>query len=125
MELKRFDLLFVKGTSPVSRIIQDVTGSPYSHVAIVLDKWRVAETNWRRPLKPYPLQYPASMYDIGRYKGEITEAHAERMRRYLYERIGSKYDLWQTITNGLFILSGGRIPIVDAADRLNCSEFAG
>lgn len=35
------DFLFCSGTQPLSRIIQTVTGSPYSHVALVVRMWTI------------------------------------------------------------------------------------
>ncbi|MBU8711290.1 MULTISPECIES: hypothetical protein [Brevibacillus] len=50
MDLKRLDLLFVSGRSPLAGAIQLFTDSPYSHLAIVLDDMHIAEMDWRFPL---------------------------------------------------------------------------
>ncbi|WGV59386.1 hypothetical protein QIH01_28605 [Brevibacillus brevis] len=50
MNLKRFDLLFVRGSLPLARLIQGVTNSQYSHVAIVLDEYHIEETDRWFPL---------------------------------------------------------------------------
>ncbi|RNB72190.1 hypothetical protein [Brevibacillus panacihumi] len=120
MDLKRFDLLFVRGSSPLARLIQWVTRSPYSHVAIVLDELHVAETDWRFPLQRNHNNYPPWQYDVYRYRGELTAAQAAVMTEFIHAHIGTPYDFLQTVTNGLYLLTG--LPIRDAPNRMNCSE---
>lgn len=120
MELRRFDLLFVRGRSLIGQVIQAVTRSPYSHVAIVLDQWHVAETDWKYPLKVRHLTYPAGTFDVYRYRGELTAVQVAAMERFLHEKLTTPYDYLQTITNGLYLLVG--LPIRDAPGRMNCSE---
>ncbi|MBG9942859.1 hypothetical protein ABE237_27870 [Brevibacillus formosus] len=120
MNLKRFDLLFIRGSSPLARLIQGVTYSPYSHVAIVLDEHHIAETDWRFPLQWNHNNYPPGQIDVYRYREEIESWKAEAMTGFIQNHIGTPYDFWQTITNGLYLLTG--LPIRDAPNRLNCSE---
>ncbi len=120
MELKRFDLLFVRGHSPVARLIQWITKSPYSHVAIVLDDMHIAETDWRFPLQRHHNNYPPWQCDVYRYRSELTAAQVDVMSAFIQQHIGTPYDFWQTVTNGLYLLTG--LPISDASGRMNCSE---
>ncbi|MGG4440494.1 hypothetical protein [Brevibacillus fortis] len=120
MNLKRFDLLFVRGSSPLARLIQGVTNSPYSHVAIVLDEYHIAETDWRFPLQWNHNSYPPKQIDVYRYRGELESWQEEAMTGFIRKHIGTPYDFWQTNTNGLYLLTG--VPIQDAPDRINCSE---
>lgn len=122
MQLKRFDLLFVKGRSPMSRLIQWVTKSPYSHVAIVLDELHVVETDWRQPLAVKHITYRPEEYDVYRYVGELSEQQEESMYNYLLKSLGKEYDYIQSITNGLYKLFG--FPILNVPYRANCSEEA-
>jgi hypothetical protein len=120
MELKRFDLLFVRGQSPLARLIEHVTDSPYSHVAIVLDEDHIVETDWRFPLRRNHNNYPTWLVDVYRYCGEFDGWQIEAMDAFIQEHIGTPYDFWQTITNGMYLLTG--LPIRDAPNRMNCSE---
>ncbi|MFE1631035.1 hypothetical protein ACFLFF_30335 [Brevibacillus reuszeri] len=120
MELRRFDLLFVRGRSPLAKLIQWATDSPYSHVAIVLDTYHIAETDWRFPLQWNHNNYPFPHYDIYRYKHAFEQWQVEAMTEFIQDHIGTPYDFWQSVTNGLYLLTG--IPIRDAPDRMNCSE---
>jgi hypothetical protein len=120
VELRRFDLLFVRGRSLIGRLVQAVTRSPYSHVAIVLDQWHVAETDWRYPLTVRHLSYPTDTFDVYRYRGELTAEQLTAMECFLHEKLTTPYDYLQSITNGLYLLVG--IPIRDAPGRMNCSE---
>jgi hypothetical protein len=97
-----------------------VTDSPYSHVAIVYDDRHIAETDWRFPLQWSHNNYPPWLCDVYRYRGELTAAQADIMAAFIQTHIGTPYDVWQTITNGLYLLTG--LPIRDAPDRMNCSE---
>lgn len=120
MELRRFDLLFVRGRSWVGRLVQTVTRSPYSHVAIVLDELHVAETNWRYPLKIRHIRYRQQDYDVYRYYGELTPEQQTVMNVFLREHLNTPYDWRQSLSHGVYLLTG--LPIYDAADRMNCSE---
>ncbi|MGF9822608.1 hypothetical protein ABE430_08815 [Brevibacillus agri] len=120
MVLKRFDLLFVKGKSLVGRVIEEVTRSPYSHVAIVIDDWHLVETDWRYPLKMRHMAYRPAEYDVYRYREPFTMHEIVSMEVFLRGCLNAPYDLLQSLTNGLHILTG--LPILDAPERLNCSE---
>lgn len=117
MNLRRFDLLFIKGESLIGRAVRCVTGSPYSHVAIVVDEWHVAETDWRYPLQIRHLGYRPEEYDIYRYKDSFAPYQLYIILRW---NLNTPYDTLQSLTNGLYLLTG--LPILDAPNRMNCSE---
>lgn len=120
MELQPFDLLFCFGRTWIGRVISKVTRSPYSHVAVVLDQRHIAETDWRKPLQIGHLNYKVIDYDVYRYHAGLTDEQKKVMEEFIDSMLGTKYDLLQTVTNGLFVLTG--FPIRDAPDRMNCSE---
>lgn len=122
MKLQRFDILAVKGETLTSKIIQRVTGSPYSHVAVVLDRQHVVETDIKYPLKTRHLNYPSHMYDVYRFDRSLTPYEVRKMNEYIEGHKGTPYDLARTISNGLFIIF--KIPIRNAVQRLNCTEAA-
>jgi len=119
-QLQSFDLLFVKGESIIGRAVQHVTDSPYSHVAIVIDPWHVVETNWRYPLKVRHIKYRTDQYNIYRYKEPFTLYQLSTMEQFLRWNMNTPYDTIQSLTNGLYLLTG--LPIRDAPERMNCSE---
>lgn len=120
MELQPFDLLFCFSRTWIGRVISRVTRSPYSHVAVVLDRRHIAETDWRKPLRIEHNNYRETDYDVYRYHAGLTDEQKKVMGEFIDSMIGTRYDLLQTVTNGLFILTG--FPIRDAPDRMNCSE---
>ncbi|WP_027416196.1 hypothetical protein [Aneurinibacillus terranovensis] len=122
MKLKRYDLLFVRGKSLVSQTIEDVTHSQYSHVAIVLDEWHIAETDWRVPLQVKHMHYTPDEYDVFRYRGELTFSQMDAMDAFLHSKLNTPYDRVQVITNGLHLLFGRRIR--NDPSRFDCSETA-
>lgn len=121
VELKRFDLLLVKPRNLIGNIVSAVTDSPYSHVALVLDQWHVAETNWKYPLKVRHLTYPEGLFDVYRYRKPFSIAQIQSMESFLHLHLHTPYDVIQSITNGLYILTG--FPITDTPNRMNCSEM--
>lgn len=122
MELRRFDLLFVRGDTPIiSRLVQRVTRSPYSHVAVIRGPDSVYETNWWYPLQARFIKYPRERYDVYRYQGELTLAQQQAMENFINMHLGAGYDLTQSLTHGIYLLTG--YPIRDDAKRFNCSEF--
>jgi hypothetical protein len=120
IQLQPFDLLFVYGRTAIGRVISRVTRSPYSHVAVVLDRRHIAETDWRKPLRIEHNNYRETDYDVYRYHAGLTDEQKKVMEEFIDSMLGTKYDLLQTVTNGLFILTG--FPIRDTPDRMNCSE---
>jgi hypothetical protein len=98
MNLQRYDLLFVKGKTLESRVIEDVAHSPYSHVAIVLDEWHIIETDWRYPLKVKHMHYTPEEYDVYRYYGELTYIQMDAMDAFLHEKLNTPYDRMQVLT---------------------------
>lgn len=122
MELKPFDLLFVRGDTPIiSKMVSRITNSPYSHVAVVTGKRTVVETNWWYPLQERFLRYHPSSFDVYRYSGEFSSSQLDSMESFINNNIGADYDLWQSITHGIYLLTG--LPITDDAKKFNCSEF--
>lgn len=89
MDLKRLDLLFVSGRSPLAGAIQLFTDSPYSHLAIVLDDMHIAEMDWRFPLQRHHNNYPPWQCDVYRYRGELTAAQVATMTEFIQAHIGT------------------------------------
>lgn len=120
MVLQPFDILFVYGRTRIGRLVSRLTNSPYSHVAIAIDAWHVAETDWKIPLQVRHLQYRPNEYDVYRYRGAITVTQQVAMHQFIQSMLLAQYDTIQSVTNGLHLLTG--LPIRDAPDRMNCSE---
>ncbi len=123
LDLRRFDLLFVLAKTVVGRVISEVTASPYSHVAIVLDEWHVAETDWRYPLQPRHISYAPGDYHVYRCREELTDIQKRHMSLFLHYHLNTPYDLVQSISNGLHLIVA-KFGIIDRPDRFNCSEAA-
>ena len=74
--LVQFDFIFYKGETPIARIIQRITNSEYSHVAMVLDGLHLLQSDWRTPVSIHHLEYPVDHYNVYRLKTELTEREA-------------------------------------------------
>lgn len=123
IQLQRFDLLFVYGTSMVGRVISELTDSPFSHVSIYLNESTVVETDWSRPFGPYPMTYQPSDFEVFRFIGTLTHEQQIKMMEFLVLHMGTPYDFIQSITEGVqeFVPPS---PLFDSPKRFNCSEAA-
>ncbi|RNF39548.1 hypothetical protein [Planococcus salinus] len=119
--LKQFDIIFYKGESFISRVIQRVTNSEYSHVAFVLDALHLLQSDWRTPVSIHHLAYPYGHYDIYRLKISLTEREAESVFMFIRERLSAAYD-WKLIFSRFFHIVIGT-PIFKSEDRYNCDEL--
>lgn len=96
MELKPCDLILVKGSrqSFVSREIEDITNSPYSHVAgvVTLDGKTIVEAEGFQKTGQVPLsKYNINDYDVYRFEG-LTETQRDLILGYVNGRLGGHYD---------------------------------
>jgi uncharacterized protein YycO len=120
MSVQPCDLLFYKGKGMLSRIVESVTDSPYSHVALILDSLHVVETDFFRPVNIYHISYPKGSYDIYRAEG-LSSQQAQRIIEYTMTVLGQDYDLIQSLshlTNRCF-----GFPLVNFQHLKNCSEL--
>lgn len=98
MNLRRFDILAIKGRNdPVSKLVKWVTGSKYSHVALVLDDYIIMDTNFMSPAKPRLLDYNLGEFDCYRLVDPLTEKEEMKLNEFLQRAINSKYDLIEAL----------------------------
>jgi hypothetical protein len=71
MDIKPFDILFYKGNSLISHLIEKQTHSPYSHVAMVLDDKHIIEIDRNYNLRINHINYSSKSFDIYRLKEEL------------------------------------------------------
>lgn len=117
--MQTFDILFYSGKGLVSRFVQNVTKSPYSHVALVISERLVVETNWSFPVSIRPNEYEPKEYAICRV--ELTKEQADKIYEYIEKTLGSKYDLGQVIYHILHARFGTKI--VNNPKLFTCSEW--
>lgn len=104
MKLKPFDILFHQGTSPIAKIIKAFTGSPYSHVGLILDDKHIVEINWSYKLKIRHIKYPDSNFQIYRLKTSLTNEQQDQIYTYMYSTLDSKYDFKEILSIVLYRL---------------------
>ncbi|TWT27870.1 hypothetical protein [Planomicrobium sp. CPCC 101110] len=119
--LEQFDLIFYRGETPIARIIQRLTESQYSHVAMVIDPLHLIQLDWKTPVSIQHLAYPISQYDIYRLKIALTAEERGRVILFIREWISTGYD-WKLIFSRLFNILFGT-PIISSANRYNCDEL--
>ncbi|PSL40802.1 permuted papain-like amidase YaeF/Yiix C92 family enzyme [Planomicrobium soli] len=119
--LEQFDFIFYKGETPIARIIQRLTNSQYSHVAMVIDPLHLIQLDWKTPVSIQHLAYPISQYDVYRLKVALTEKEKAKVIFFIREWISTGYD-WKLIISRFFNILLAT-PIVSSADRYNCDEL--
>jgi hypothetical protein len=93
MELKPCDLILVKGSksSFVSREIEEITNSPYSHVAgVINNNGTLVEAEGFEKTGQVPLSKYTD-YDVYRYEG-LTEDDAQKILGFINGQLNSHYD---------------------------------
>ncbi|OEH86117.1 hypothetical protein BHU72_14440 [Desulfuribacillus stibiiarsenatis] len=120
MELKPFDLILVRGGSPISKLIQKHTNSPYSHVTIVLDQLHLMENSWYFPVSIRHLEYQEESFDVFRPKS-LTMEEKQIISKFLMAHINTKYDYFQVFTHWLHLLFDFRI--INSNTRFHCAEL--
>lgn len=89
MELKPYDLVFVKGNTLLDRIIKSRLKSKYSHVGMMLDDKHIVETGFNVPLSIRHFHY--TDYDIVRVN--FTDKQKEKLKEFIFKTLQSRYDL--------------------------------
>lgn len=138
------DLLFCSGTNLISRIIQRVSGSPYSHVALVvrmrsIDRLLLLEAEWPYGVRVVPLSsYLKDWNGSGKpYPGHLLIARHARLEHReeeissiflseLVDILGHPYSLRRLLRLGLreiAELAGLRFSKLRANKSTVCSEY--
>lgn len=85
MKLQTGDILLHRGQRWISKIIRWITGSPYTHVAIVYDSNRVLEIDINKELSFYPID-PRLRYEVYRHREGLSKKKKKMMREKMMER---------------------------------------
>lgn len=119
--MQPFDILFYKGTNPVSKLVQAFTNSEFSHVALILDDKHLVEINWSYKLKIRHIKYPECHFQIYRLNEHIYEDQATRMYDYMYENLDSKYDFKEIL--GMVLYRFFKIKPENDVRKFICSSW--
>ena len=114
------DIICVKGTSLISKLIKRATKSEYSHCAIVIstEPCQIVEIDYKYHLKINAIHY--TYYDVFRCEN-ISNTQLDTIKNYLMSSLGAQYDFLQLFTQWLNILVKA-FPIVNSPIRFLCSE---
>ena len=100
MEIKPADLILVRGIDWISRTIEDVEKSPYSHVAIVVKENELIEAQGFRPTGYAGLDIYRGIADVYTCD-EATDEQRQQIVNYLVKEVGTHYCypllLWELI----------------------------
>ena len=133
-QMKTGDLLLFQGNRLLSGVIERLSDSPYSHVAIVA-RWHRRVVAFQADLRGVEV-LPASTM-VCRYSGKVdwwslkpdlreTVFNEDELFNTALTLLGVKYGYWRLIGLGLRILLGRTLNPKDAhatPDSLFCSEF--
>lgn len=123
MDLQTGDILLHKGKRWTSRIIAKVTGSPYTHVAIVFDTNRVLEIDINKELSLYQID-STLRYEVYRKRGGLTKQEKIKLKRRMTNRqLEMKgYDWLKLISLG-FLAIFKKPFFMDTKNKVICSEI--
>ena len=106
MQLLPADLVIVRGTSPIDRMIEDVEHSPYSHVAGYVGGGLVIQAEGCKPTGYAPLAFFAGQ-PVFRC-ALLTDGQRRQIVDWVTDRIGSHYDyrllLWEWLRYVLHVM---------------------
>ena len=127
------DLLLFRGNYVLSHMIESLSDSPYSHVAI-LARWKDRVVAFQADTRGVEILPVSKM--ICRYNGKVDwwsrvagfgdEVFEERLLDTALTLLGTRYGYWPLVSLGLRILFGRALNARDAhatPDSLFCSQF--
>lgn len=119
------DVIFVKGTGLVSRMIRFVTKGKWSHCAIFLNEDTILETEWStkcRIININDTDYLEKEHEI--VNVQLNEEQENLLKVISYMSLGKKYDFWLIFK--LFIKSVFGLKVnKNSYEKLVCSELVG
>ena len=84
------DIIAVRGTGWLSREIEEVTSSKYSHIATAISDSFMVEALWPRVHTPDMITKYTGVADVYRYTN-ATDAQRKQMAYYVQKQIGTHY----------------------------------
>ena len=90
--IQKGDIILVKNTKLISRIIRWFTKSVYSHAAIAIDDIHVYETNYNEKSHIKHIDWVKGTYDIYRVKPNV-EFDPEQIVQFIKSHLNNNYDL--------------------------------
>lgn len=112
--MKAGDLVFVRGTSLISRLIRLFDKGEFSHVAVAVSETEIIEINWNMKSKIVPFHY--DNYEIVDLK--LTDSERKHVSAYSKGLTGIWYDYTQIL--GYLIMNNK----FNNPRYLICSELA-
>jgi hypothetical protein len=140
------DIALCSGTNPFSRVIRWATGTPWSHIALIvrlddLDRVMVLEAVAKIGVRAVPLSRFISEDDdhhkpfsgkiiIARHRdfaAKCSDGGLRRMLEFAFDRLGSPFSNWEVAKIGIRIALGAlgvRVPPqVEPNDEYFCAEY--
>lgn len=119
------DILFVKGTGLVSKMIRFVTCGKWSHCAIFLDDNTLLETEWSTKCRIINIEdtdYLEKEHEV--ISVPLTQEQKELLQVVTYMTLGKKYDFWLIFKLLIKCLFRTKIK-KNSYETLVCSELVG
>lgn len=91
MEIKFGDLILERGTGPISEAIEQISHSPYSHVAGYVKDNELIEANGFRKIGYQALDYYAGKADVFSCES-LTDEQRSQIVDYVKNEVGGHYD---------------------------------
>lgn len=120
--MNQFDIILVRGTEFVSKTIEEITNSQYSHTTIYMGDNSLIEAEGFEKTGYVPLNKYDGIYDVYRYEN-LTDVQGQAIKDYLVKQVGSHYDyllLLQELIRYLFHIS---LPFKEPYNSHVCSTL--
>jgi uncharacterized protein YycO len=106
LELKPADIILVRGNTFIGDVIEDVTGSAYSHVAGFYDGWQIIEAELFSRVRAADIQPYKERCDIMRCK-YLEYDQRWKIVAFAFSKLGARYSyslvVWEAVKHLLNI----------------------
>lgn len=120
MDIQFCDILLFKNNTLLGKIIKHETKSIYTHSAIALDNFHLAEAT-HKGIKIDHIEDLSSGYDIYRYKDGLADKQKDKIKNFIYNKITTPYNYKELFSYLLNIELNFDLRFSDK--KLICSQF--
>lgn len=119
--MKTGDIVFFRGTSPISRLIRFFTKSEYTHVALAIGDKTIIEADRFVNTRIREIQ-PSEVYEIYRVE-DMTELMRRRIAVIAPMFVGYEYDYLQIFGVALRMIFSRKQNFFNRSNKFICSEL--
>jgi uncharacterized protein YycO len=116
--MEKCDILLFRGKRLINKLIEFFTGSSYSHAALCLDEYHIAEADWMG-ININHINNNLDEFDV--YRCNLTKEQKDKIIEYTKNHLSCKYEYTELFRYVLEKYLKIRLP--DSKNKFICSEF--